>query len=136
MKLKAKYIIPQDFEGRVNSVTLRAKGRNKREAEKRLRKLFAERGLPTRPEGSIDLLEVYRYYPGKPVAKPVAKSVDRVPVVAPEPAPAPAKLDTPSPASKRRVAKPKSDASATEAGETTTKPKKKSTKKKTTATEA
>jgi len=46
-KLPRKYTSPSIFVGTVGSHSLRAEGRTKREAEKRLRLAFANVGMPT-----------------------------------------------------------------------------------------
>jgi hypothetical protein len=58
-KLPRKHTSPSIFVGTVGSTTLRAEGRTKREAEKRLRTAFARVGLSTivRLEGK-DRLEI------------------------------------------------------------------------------
>ncbi len=57
-KLAAKYKPSVMYYGRVGELQLRAEGRTKREAVKRLRKEFAKSGVSTRPDSFVDLLEV------------------------------------------------------------------------------
>jgi hypothetical protein len=57
-KPRRKFFSPVKFQGKVGNVVLVGLGRNKREATKRLRLMFAQAGIPTRPTQLIDLLEV------------------------------------------------------------------------------
>lgn len=62
--MKPKFKSQVRFAGRVGDVTLHATGRTKREATLRLRHLFAERGMPTKPEIGTDRLDVFLEHQG------------------------------------------------------------------------
>jgi hypothetical protein len=62
-KLSRKFFAPQTFRGIVRIsdtevIEMSATGRNKREAEKKLRILFRDRGIITQPDPTVDLLEM------------------------------------------------------------------------------
>jgi hypothetical protein len=57
-KLKMKFMTPSNYKGTVRTISIIAQGRKKREAVKRLRKIFARRGIPTQPSPLEDLLVV------------------------------------------------------------------------------
>lgn len=78
-KLKRKYMKPMIFDGTVGSMTLSAWGRTKREAVKRLRKKFAERGIYTIPEPLVDLLVVSQ-------PRPISRRVAILPIPEKKPA--------------------------------------------------
>src|SRR5579864_9554059 len=58
-KLKRKYTKPSPYIGVVGGTQIRAEGRTKREAVKRLRRAFLNQGIQTIPDGHWDLLEVF-----------------------------------------------------------------------------
>jgi hypothetical protein len=61
-KLARKFVSANTFTGIVKvgeeTHSLSATGRNKREAEKKIREMFLVNGIPTRPNPTIDLLEM------------------------------------------------------------------------------
>jgi hypothetical protein len=61
--MKAKYKNWIDYEGRVGNTRMRAKGRTKREAIKRLRTMFANAGHPTMASHLEDKLYCHQVQP-------------------------------------------------------------------------
>ena len=70
MKTKRKYTMDQQFVGTVGAKSIMAGGRTKREAEKRLRRMFASE-LPPTLHGSIGTLEV------RPFERPKADGANK-----------------------------------------------------------
>lgn len=56
--MKAKYKCDQKWTGTVGQTAFTVLGRTKREAVKRLRRMFAENGIPTIPDSMSDFLLV------------------------------------------------------------------------------
>lgn len=75
MKLKRKFSLPNMFVGTVNGQSLEAPGRTKREATKRLRKMFNRQGIATSTALLDHLLVSAVNQPAQPVPRPkVAKT--------------------------------------------------------------
>jgi hypothetical protein len=75
MNTNQKFIAGNNYQGTVGGTTLTAIGRTKREAVVRLRRMFANIGIPTQPTPLVDLLDVT----SAPIVKAVAPVKARKP---------------------------------------------------------